>query len=130
MKKVDQLDPSLDEKTPNEQPAGVEVKPSELKHPVVATQTKVNTNDIVAATKAKLDAQEHITTHIPFADGEKPGAVETVSINGYRLTIPKGIMFSLPKDVVALLSEKYHINMTAGQEKRIDRANDVVQALL
>lgn len=101
-------------------------KPTTSKQPA---SSEVQNRDIIAETKKKLDAQEHINFIIPVVDGELPGAYETVQINGYKLTIQKGIMVSIPKDVANLLAEKYRIGMTAGQEKRIDRATDVQSAL-
>ncbi len=85
--------------------------------------------DIVALTKEKLDAEEHTNFIIPMADGEAEGAYDTVQINGYRLTIKKGVMVNIPISVANLLAEKYRINMTAGMEKRADRDNAHSEAL-
>jgi hypothetical protein len=38
-------------------------------------------------------------------------------------------MVNIPKQVAYLLAEKYRIAMTAGQDKRIDRASEITEAL-
>jgi hypothetical protein len=81
-----------------------------------------NTKDILAKSP-------HVNFLIPLADGEKPGAADTVQINGYRLTIKKGELVNVPIQVAKLLAEKYKVNMEAGREKLVDRANDIQDAL-
>lgn len=96
----------------------VEVKPAKI-----LANTVAENKDIVAQTKMILANGEHVNFIIPMADGEAPGAYETVQINGYGLTIQKGVMVNIPLPVANLLAEKYRIAMTAGQDKRIDRAS-------
>jgi hypothetical protein len=120
-----EVDPILEadevkEATPSTEAPKVE-KPKEVK--------KLNDVDIVAQTKAILDAQEHTNFIIPMADGEQEGAYDTIQINGYKLTIKKGVMVNIPIAVANLLAEKYRINMTAGMNKRIDRDNEHSEAL-
>jgi hypothetical protein len=86
-------------------------------------------NDIVSQTKYILDNSEHISFIIPLNEGDAVGSAETTQINGYRLTIQKGVMVNIPKQVAYLLAEKYRIAMTAGQDKRIDRASEITEAL-
>ena len=83
--------------------------------------------DIVAQTKYILDNSEHISFLVPQLEGEI--GVEEVQINGYKLTIKKNVPVSIPKQVAALIAEKYKINMEAGADKKIDRATDVSEAL-
>ncbi len=83
--------------------------------------------DIVLQTKYILDNSEHVNFIVPKIEGET--GAEEVQINGYKLTIQKNVMVSIPKQVAQLIAEKYRINMTAGQEKRVDRATDVSEAL-
>jgi hypothetical protein len=64
-----------------------------------------------------------------MSDSDVPGAYDTIQNNGYKLTIQKGVMVSLPMAVANLLAEKYRINMTAGMEKRIDRTSATSEAL-
>lgn len=86
-------------------------------------------NDIVLQTKYILDNSEHINFIIPMQEGDPVGSFETTQINGYKLTIQKGVMVNIPIQVANLLAEKYRIAMTAGQDKRIDRASEVTEAL-
>lgn len=93
------------------------------------TSSAVLLQDQAAQTKAILAKKPHVNFIIPIMDGEAKGAYETVQINGYKLTIQKGIMVNIPMPVANLLAEKYRINMSAGEEHRIDRAPDVTGAL-
>jgi hypothetical protein len=71
----------------------------------------------------------HIDFIIQCAEGEKPGAYEEPEINGFKVKVPKGMMVNIPVQIANLLAEKYKVTMLAGQEKRIDRDNVVVEAL-
>ncbi len=86
------------------------------------------TSDI-ERTKAALEKQPKVTFMIPLAPGEKPGAYETVSINGYRLTIKKGAMVEIPKQVAEMLADHYAVELNAGKEYRSDRDSHVEEAL-
>lgn len=121
-------------------PAKVEAKPAEAIKPVEAAprvltpiaQIKADAlakfpGDTVAQTKYILDNSEHIDFLVPQLEGES--GEETVQINGYKLTIKKNVPVSIPKQVAAIIAEKYKINMEAGKEKRTDRASDVADAL-
>lgn len=107
-----------------EKPA--ETKPADDKNKLGGAEAYMkgieNTKDILAKSP-------HVNFLIPLADGEKPGAADTVQINGYRLTIKKGELVNVPIQVAKLLAEKYKVNMEAGREKLIDRANDIQDAL-
>ena len=83
--------------------------------------------DIVAQTKYILDNSEHVNFIVPLLEGEI--GVEEVTINGYKLTIKKNVMVSIPVQVANIIAEKYRINMEAGADKRIDRKADVSEAL-
>lgn len=114
----------------------VEVKEKEVEKkpeatspaPAQANITKILHGE-VAITKANLEKEPKVNFIIPLTDGEKPGAFDTVQINGYRLTIKKGVLVPLPQSVAQLLANKYRISMEAGRENRIDRASDVEEAL-
>ena len=116
-----------------EEPAKVEAKTATPKSAMTPdAQIKANAiakfpNDTVAQTKYILDNSEHISFLVPQLEGEV--GVEEVQINGYKMTVPKNVPVSIPKQVAALIAEKYKINMEAGKEKRADRASDVADAL-
>lgn len=85
--------------------------------------------DSVANTKAILEKSKKVNFIIPLSPFEKPGAYDTVRINGYRLTIQKGVMVEVPEQVAKILAEKYRIAMTAGQDKLAGRDTNVSSAL-
>ncbi len=83
--------------------------------------------DIIAQTKYILDNSEHVNFIVPKVEGEI--GVEEVMINGYKLTIQRNVMVSIPIQVAKILAEKYQIAFEAGKEHKIDRASDVQDAL-
>lgn len=83
----------------------------------------------VANTKAILDASEHTNFIIPLGENEAEGTYESVQINGYRLSIRKGVMVNVPMAVANLLAEKYRIAMTAGADKKTNRSAKVSDIL-
>lgn len=85
--------------------------------------------DQAQLTKDILAVKKHISFLVPIADGESQNAAETVQINGYRLTIKKGVMVVVPEAVALILAEKYRIGMTAGAKNRIDRDDETLTAL-
>lgn len=66
---------------------------------------------------------------IPLSLGEKPGAYETVNLNGCRYTIRKGSMVTVPVAIAEVLAEKYQVEMSAGQDKLIDRDERTISVL-
>lgn len=113
------------------------LKPAQAEKPVA----KVSEKPAVEMTEAqKIDEFHRIgrerieeTPKVPFMcplePGEKPGAVEVVSLNGYALTIKKGTMVMIPQPLAEILSEKYHVALTAGENMRIDRDEKIENAL-
>lgn len=80
-------------------------------------------------TKKVLDKEDKIMFMVPLSPHEKEGAYEEVYINGYRMTIKKGVMVQVPVSVANLLANKYQIEMDAGKDFRIDRSEKVEEAL-
>lgn len=123
-----------------EKPTKAEVKPKAEKPAETKTDVESKSKDQskggaeaymhgINITKEKLASSPHVDFIIPLTDGEKPGAYDTVQINGYRIEIKKGELVNVPIQVAKLLAEKYRINMTAGSDKLLNRANDVQNAL-
>ena len=77
--------------------------------------------DNVAATREKLMNGPKTFFVVPLDPGEKPGAVETVNINGFKLTIKKGALVEVPVAVMKVLANYYKVSLEAGQDKLIDR---------
>jgi hypothetical protein len=127
------VDPLLGEETEILEPIKEEVEEVEEveETPKVVKQAPVMgmSADPIEQTREILKHQEHVNFIVPMASGEKPGAYETVQINGYKLTIQKGVMVSIPKAVANLIANKYRINMEAGSESKIDRDAKTSEAL-
>lgn len=113
------------EKIPNDTPE----PPITAKEEKKVSANEAKNKDIIAETKEILAKKPHTNFIIPLAEGEAVGSFETVQINGYKLTIQKGVMVNIPVPVANILAEKYKIAMTAGQDKKIDRAPDIQDAL-
>lgn len=64
-------------------------------------------------TKLKLAKEPKIMAVIPLDAGEKPGAVKTVTINGYRIEIKKNHPVELPKTVWELIMHNMKVSSSA-----------------
>lgn len=78
-------------------------------------------SDQIAITREKLMNGPKTFFVVPLDAGEKPGAVETVNINGWKLTIKKGALVEIPIAVMKILANYYKVSLEAGQDKLIDR---------
>jgi hypothetical protein len=137
--KIKKTDPLLDDDQGEEASDNKSVKQAKSENSTAAKIEKTKSQllkeeavskfpgDSVAQTKYILDNSEHINFMVPQVEGEI--GEETVQINGYKLTIKKNVMVNIPVQVAKILAEKYRIALEAGKEKRIDRANDVSEAL-
>lgn len=97
----------------------------EVKSPAKALATE----SPAEKTKRELEAGPQIAYVVPLDPGEKPGAVQVVSLNGYALTIKKGVRVTIPIAMADILDEKYQVESEAGaamrddnwDEKKLDR---------
>lgn len=71
-------------------------------------------------TKELLSKEAQVSYFIPLGFGEKKGAYETVSINGYKLTIAKGVRVTIPESMARLLDENLGIQEEIGLDQRLD----------
>jgi len=60
---------------------------------------------------------------------EKGQAVHEYGINEQVFIYPKGVMFTAPESIVQDLANYYHVEMTAGDNYRVDR-NPTIQGAL
>jgi hypothetical protein len=82
------------------------------------------------AVKEALAKQPKVETYIPLSPGEKIGvAFETVTINGYRLEIKKGMMVSVPRQVFEMIREMLNIEASAGREYLVSNDEKRQEAL-
>lgn len=62
--------------------------------------------------KAALDKEPKFAFHVPLEPGEKAGvAYRSVTINGYRCEVRKGVQVMLPKSIYQLLMDAYRIEV-------------------
>lgn len=78
----------------------------------------------VAIIKAKLDKEPKVRVIVPLRFGERPGAIETVTINGYRYEIKKGYYVDVPQSVADLIIQQASAEAEAGLDKRVDLMED------
>jgi len=89
--------------------------------------------------KKFFDTQEKITVMIPLEPGEKPGVVETRTVNGreetivvsgavwsktfngYRVIVPKGTYTPVAKAIAENLATELNQTLMAGEQWKIDR---------
>lgn len=99
---------------------------------------KTGSTDNAVAKQHQSDAkkmQEHLASQpkvrmiIPLSPGEKPGAFETVNLNGFRMEIKKGVSVELPQQVAEVLSEYLQIDLNLANDYRLDLNPDKKAAL-
>lgn len=81
------------------------------------------------ATKRKLAAEDTTKFMIPFGIGEKHGAVETVTINGYRLSIKKGVLVDIPLTVASILMKHLDVRSDVAEKFALHRDEATEEAL-
>ena len=72
-------------------------------------QEEADYDETVSDMKAYLEAQEKTEVMLPLDIGEKLGAFVPVTINGYRLNVPKGVRVKVPGPVADILFESFNI---------------------
>lgn len=60
-------------------------------------------------TKDKLSRQPKVLVYVPLDPGEKKGAYRSVTINGYRFEVKKGMQVQVPQAVADLIMSAYEI---------------------
>jgi len=89
-----------------------------------------------------LESQPKVSVMIPCEPNEKPGVVETVivqgrkqykyisgavwskSFNGYRVIVPKGVYYEVPKKVADNIANELNQTYLAGQKWNLDRLDE------
>lgn len=128
---LDSWDKPKDVEKIEEQPQEEPLKDNSQKKPQSKFGTSRNADEAMVSdamrTKEILDREPKEWTHIPLSPFEKKGVYETITINGYRYTIQKGIRVLVPKPVADLINEHYNIEhaQTVGHEMSVDRSPEV-----
>lgn len=98
--------------------------------PRVRTRNSIE-SEISADLKLIKDAlakEPKVRISIPLGIGEKrgsPSAVESVTINGYRMVLPKGEYLTVPQSVADIIERHYNMspeNTEMGEAFRLDRS--------
>lgn len=110
-------------------------KKEEIATPVMQANTNSSLMADAQRTKEILEKYPKVKFVVPLYEGEIAGkATESVTINGYRLTIKKGVMVDLPEPMVRLLADHYQINMgnlgAEADSMRLDRSESTQRALV
>jgi len=81
----------------------------------------------IKTVKDALALQPKVRIFVPLGIGEKKGskgAFESVTINGYRMVLPKGEYITVPQGVADIIERHYNMspeNTEAGEAFRLDR---------
>lgn len=83
-------------------------------------------------TKKALEAEEKIGFILNFDPGEGPGAYRSVTINGYRCEVRKGVLAKLPVSIVAQLAQSANIEFDAqnNNEKNLNNQSEAARSAL
>ncbi|MBU2025331.1 MAG: hypothetical protein ABIC19_00645 [Patescibacteria group bacterium] len=96
----------------------------EVEEPKKALTSDQEREIFEAKARKEIEAAEKIAYVVPLDPGEKTGAVQVVSLNGYTLTIKKGVRVNIPVPIAEVLDEKYKVETEAGAEMRDDNWDD------
>ena len=101
--------------------ANKDVEPEKAPEVVATFTENQNWQGKRERTEAYMKKQPTIRTMIPLGINEKMGASEDLQINGYKITVPKGVFVNLPEPFVDLISYAYNQTAEAGKEFLLDR---------
>jgi hypothetical protein len=102
-------------------------EPVKVKPTPVAPELRVK--DKAEQMKAHLEAQPKVSIMIPLDRGEKRGAVQPFTINGYRFNVPKGVMTQVPEQVAQMVSERFNVDLDIRSRSIENRDQDAKSAL-
>lgn len=120
--------PLVQNRTTPTQPVKSAEKTNELKELVIpnlkdSPNGGASLSDEALSIKEILSKQAKMPLFIPLDPGEKPGAYRSVTINGYRFEVKKGVMVSLPISVAKLLMDAYSIESEVLNNNEYNLAN-------
>lgn len=103
-----------------------------LKESGIAQNTSLGSEEL--RVREEIWSQPLVTVMIPLEEGEKMGASHPVTINGYRLVVPKNTMVKVPKPIAEMLAERFKMQLGTGAielEKQFDlnRSSQMSDAL-
>jgi len=107
-------------------------KPLEKKkEPIIpsAIDVQIRVKTKAEQMKAQLEAQPKVSILIPLEKGEKKGAVQPFTLNGYRFTVPKGMMTQVPEQVAQMISERFNVELEVRSQSIENRDKEIKEAL-
>jgi hypothetical protein len=108
------------------------VKPEEIKvepkvEAITNSQVQKRVKSKAEQMKDHLESQPKVSILIPLERGENKGSVQPFCINGYRFSVPKGVMTSVPEQVAQMVSDRFQVDLEV-RNRAIGRT-DVKNAL-
>lgn len=124
---AEELDATASEQTVPEQATEKPVETPEIRN---GGQEEADFKKTASDIKSLLSEQPKVRVFVPLETGEKLGEFLPVSINGYRLNVPKGVYVEVPQAVADIISEAYNIyENNSATAMRADRNDETVSAL-
>jgi hypothetical protein len=82
------------------------------------------------AMKARLAKQPKVSIFVPLEGKEKvKQAFLPVTLNGYRLNVPKGVYVEVPQQIADIVMESLNQTEQAGQEYDLNKNPEKLDAL-
>jgi hypothetical protein len=106
-----------------------ENEPVKVKPTKPAETPEVRVKDKAEEMKAYLATQPKVSIMIPLERGEKKGATQPFTINGYRFNVPKGQMIQVPEQVAQMVSERFNVDLEIRGKSIENRDQDARSAL-
>jgi hypothetical protein len=77
----------------------------------------------------QLEKQPKVMILIPLERGEKKGAEQSFCINGYKMSVPKGVMTPVPEQIAQMVSDRYAVELAVRGRSIDQKGTDVKNAL-
>jgi hypothetical protein len=104
-------------------------EPVKVKPTAPAVSPEIRVKDKAEEMKAHLASQPKVSILIPLERGEKKGATQPFTINGYRFNVPKGMMTQVPEQVAQMISERFNVDLEIRGKSIENRDSDTRSAL-
>ena len=107
-------EPDKDDGSEEDKPSEPTKSPDDAPAKQADVKTPESPQAMTARTKKMLEEGPQMTIAIALAPGEKAGAKESVTINGYRREFVKGVQVSLPVPMAELVLRHHNIGIHNG----------------
>lgn len=102
------------------------IRDHKIQDVVDAPNAGANLTEEALRVKLMLAKQPKLPFFIPLDPGEKKGAYRSVTINGYRCEVKKGVMVNVPESIYKLLVKSYadEADATSTHENNLENAEN------